>query len=478
MPRLAWFTPTPPGRSGIAAYNEELLPLLAPRYDIDVFTSPLVADQARPEGHPAVFDAHDFAWKNFTSAYDLVVYQLGNAMCHTFMWAHLFRHPGLVVLHDGQLHHARARALLARGRADDYCAEFHANHPGAPEDAPKLVIRDFADSTYYLWPMLKLVVESARLVAVHTPRLADDLASQFGVEVESIRMGVVDPRSVRVPVEAGVDPASADREPRRALRARHGLANDAVVFAAFGLVTPEKRISQVLQVLPDVLRVAPSAHLLLVGNTAEHYDAVGEARELGVADHVTLTGYVPDDEVPTYLSSADVCLCLRWPTGRETSASWLRALAAGRATVVTDLAHADEMACLDPRTWTVQPAGSGEAVSEAVPRAVCVGIDILDEKHSLALAMSRLATDTAQRASLGQAARAHWEQYHTLACMVEDYERVIDRTLVRPAGRRDNLPPHLEEDGTELARRMTSTLGVHVDFLDTPHGRPTGRPCL
>ena len=119
MPRLAWFTPTPPGRSGIAAYNEELLPLLAPRYDIDVFTSPLAADQARPEGHPAVFDAHDFAWKNFTSAYDLVVYQLGNAMCHTFMWPHLFRHPGLVVLHDGQLHHARARALIARGRADD-----------------------------------------------------------------------------------------------------------------------------------------------------------------------------------------------------------------------------------------------------------------------------------------------------------------------------------------------------------------------
>jgi glycosyltransferase involved in cell wall biosynthesis len=455
MPRLAWFTPTPPDRSGIAAYNQELLPLLAPRYDIDVFTSPLEAEQPRPQRHPTVFEAHDFAWKHFTSPYDLVVYQLGNAMCHTFMWPHLFRHPGLVVLHDGQLHHARARALLARGRADDYRAEFHANHPDAPVDAPELVIRDLADSTYYFWPMLKLVVERARLTAVHSPRLADDLAAQFGIEVATIRMGVA-------------EPAAVDEQQRRATRARHGLSPDAVVFAALGLVTPEKRISQILQVMPDVADVAPAAHLMLVGGAAEHYDAMAEARDLGIADRVTVTGYVPDEDVPAYMACADVCLCLRWPTGRETSASWLRALAAGRATVVVDLAHADEAARYDPRTWTLEPAGSGEAAGDAVPRPVCVAIDILDEKHSLALAMSRLATDAELRTRLGQGARSHWERGHTLACMADDYDRVLARALARPAERRPGLPSHLEADGTELVRRMTSALGVDVDFLRPP----------
>ena len=38
-------------------------------------------------------------------------------------------------------------------------------------------------------------------------------------------------------------------------------------------------------------------------------------------------------------AAADICACLRWPTNRETSASWLRCLAAGRPTIVTDLAH-------------------------------------------------------------------------------------------------------------------------------------------
>ena len=49
---------------------------------------------------------------------------------HDYLWPYLFRYPGLTVLHDAHLHHARA-ALLRTRRADDYRAEFAANHPGA-----------------------------------------------------------------------------------------------------------------------------------------------------------------------------------------------------------------------------------------------------------------------------------------------------------------------------------------------------------
>jgi glycosyltransferase involved in cell wall biosynthesis len=464
MPRLAWFSPMPPGRSGIAAYSGEILPLLATDHDIDVFTAPLVAGTRLPEGCPPVFEAHDFSWKHFTAPYDLVVYQLGNAMCHHFMWPHLFRHPGLVVLHDAQLHHARARALLAHARVDDYCAEFRANHPDAPADAPELVIRDLADASYYFWPMLRLVLQSARHVAVHAPRLAGSLAEEYGVEVDAIRMGVADPLA-SMSSAADADPLKARHDRCRSLRARYGLSPEDVVFAAFGLVTPEKRISQILSVLPGILQSAPNTHLLLVGAQAEHYDALAEARALGVSDHVTLTGYVPDGELPAHLLSADVCLCLRWPTGRETSASWLRALAAGRPTIITDLVHGDEAAYFDPRTWVVERAGSGDAREDEVLRAACVAIDILDERHSLALAVGRLATDSRLRARLREAARAHWERFHTLARMAEDYQRVLGRALARPAVPARRVPAHLRVDGTELACRLVGEIGAPVDFL-------------
>ena len=37
IPRIAWFTPLQPVASGISFYNEELLPLLAGSWSIDVF---------------------------------------------------------------------------------------------------------------------------------------------------------------------------------------------------------------------------------------------------------------------------------------------------------------------------------------------------------------------------------------------------------------------------------------------------------
>src|SRR5437762_2247438 len=78
--RIAWFSPLPPVRSGIADVNAELLPRLERDFVIERF------DQPR---------AHDFVWRNLRAPYDLVVYQLGNASCHDFIWAYLARFPGL-----------------------------------------------------------------------------------------------------------------------------------------------------------------------------------------------------------------------------------------------------------------------------------------------------------------------------------------------------------------------------------------------
>ena len=137
--RIAWFSPLPPASSGIASYSAEVLPLLdAPcsGFTIDCFVErpegSLTRTAQPAPGSPRAFDAHDFVWKQQLAPYDLVVYQLGNAPCHDYMWAYLVRYPGLVVLHDVRLHHARARHLLNQRRFDDYRREFRYNHPDAP----------------------------------------------------------------------------------------------------------------------------------------------------------------------------------------------------------------------------------------------------------------------------------------------------------------------------------------------------------
>jgi glycosyltransferase involved in cell wall biosynthesis len=443
------FTPLPPIRSGIADYAVELLNDLGGRHQIQVYVaSPQEVSAWNGRGAPfEVRSAHEFVWASRNGSHDLVVFQMGNGWCHDYMWPYVFRYPGLVVLHDAQLHHARAWSLLRRERTADYRAELAFNHPELPPEAAEPALHGFAGPLYYKWPMLRAIVSTARQVAVHNASLAGNLRRTYpDTPIDAIRMGVSPPAT------------TADRI--AAVRARHQLPPDAVVIAAFGGVSEEKRIGPLLTSASVARAYEPRLRVLLVGQALPHYDALAIARRVGIDDIVTCTGYVPDDEVASYLGAADIVSCLRWPSAGETSASWLRAIAAGRATIVTDLARHTGMPTLDPRSWTVLDAASGQTARPAI----AVSIDVLDEDHSLTLAIKRLATDPALRQQLGVSAEAHWRANHTVAHMVADYETLL--AGLNPAGLNPRLhtesaelPGHLRPDGLEHMREILAPFG-------------------
>jgi glycosyltransferase involved in cell wall biosynthesis len=424
--RVAWFTPMPPSTSGIAAYSNEIVPLLRARaLEIDVYTDE---------------NAHEFVWRQRRQPYDLNVYQLGNATCHDFMWAYQFRYPGLVVLHDVQLHQARALFLTRRWqpRLDDYAAEVRANHPDAPADLPYLVLARMGDRMYQHWPMVKLVIEAAKLTVVHNEWVAQDLREKFpNANVRSIEMGVAD-----VAASSGAF-----------VRSRHSVPDDAVVITAFGGVTPEKRIPQLIRAIGAIATRHTEVHLMLVGAAANHYDVQADAEAVGIADRVHVTGFVPDEELADYLLAADVCACLRWPTNRETSASWLRCLAASRPTIITELAHLGGVPTLDPRGWRVLD------VNHQRRDPVAVSIDPLDEDHSLQLALERLIVDGDLRSRTGRAARAWWRAHHQLEAMAGAYDEVIQAAM-RMRTPAPALPAHLIADGTSTLQRLAEDLGI------------------
>jgi hypothetical protein len=90
---------------------------------------------------------------------------------------------------------------------------------------------------------------------------------------------------------------------------------------------------------------------------------------------------------------------------------------------------------------------------------ICVAIDILDEDHSLVLAMSRLARDGALRAQLGRAAREWWRRTHSVDAMVEDYVQLIGEAAALPPPAVE-LPAHLRADGTRTLHALTAPLGL------------------
>jgi glycosyltransferase involved in cell wall biosynthesis len=454
--RVAWFSPLPPEPSGIACYSAEILPLLdSPDRgcSIDRFVDRpggrMGADLPGTRDMSGVFSAHDFVWKQQRAPYDLVVYQLGNAPYHDYMWAYLARYPGLVILHDIRLHHARARHLLNQQRFGDYRREFRYNHPDAPQGVVEYAVEGLSGSVYYFWSMLRVVLRTARLVVVHNARIAGDLREQYpGIRVDTIRMGVPDGR-----LQPGAAAAARARL-HRDLRIPHG----ACVFMAFGRVTAEKRIEPILRTLAALTargRAGHDAHLVLVGEADGFPSLAGLVAQHRLGDRVHVTGHIADDRVADHLAAADVCLCLRWPTAGETSASWLRALAAARPTVVTGLAHLADVPTLDAAHW--QP-------SQRSRDPIAVSVDLLDEGEGLLAAMSRLAGDEALRSDLARAGHTYWSHEHSLELMAEDYRRIMAEAVARPAPFVDDLPPHFTDDYTSLARRISQEMGVSLNF--------------
>jgi glycosyltransferase involved in cell wall biosynthesis len=413
--RVAWFSPLPPVRSGIAAYSAELLPLLRETFVIDEY----------PERH-----AHDFVWRHRRAPYDLVVYQLGNATCHDYMWAYLARYPGLVVLHDAKLHHARARQLLQQGRTDDYRREFFYDHPDAPPDVAEYAVAGLSGSIYYFWPMISVVLRTARRVCFHNAIVAADVREAFpDVRVDTVRMGVPE--------------LSAAPDARAKVRDSLNLPADACVFAAFGRVTAEKRVGPILNALAQLVDAGSSAHVMFVGDADTVASTLRpELQARGLDRHVRVTGYVPDAAIADYLAAADACLCLRWPTAQETSASWLRCLAAARPTIITDLAHLAD-----------------------IPDTAALRVDLLDEESSLSAAMRSLADNASRREQIGRAGHAFWRANHTLDIMANDYRRLLPAAAADPAPEPDDLPAHFVADHSETANAIADRFQVSIDIL-------------
>ena len=165
-----------------------------------------------------------------------------------------------------------------------------------------------------------------------------------------------------------------------------------------------------------------------------------------------------------------MCLCLRWPTARETSASWLRCLAAGKPTIVPDQVTTVDVPTLDPRHWQLKHDRTDAASVFQPPeasRAVAVSIELADEEAMLRQALRRLVADArpARRRS-GAGRGSGGRRHHTVARMQRDYERALAWAASQPLPDWPaDAPAHLRPDPAALARTWSRPFGVEVDIL-------------
>lgn len=389
-PRLAYLSPLPPARSGIAAYSADLLPALARHYEIDlVLAQDEVEDPALGESHAR----RSIAWFDANAhVYDRIVYHFGNSAFHTHMFDLLERHPGVVVLHDfflsGVISHAEAEHRLP----NNYCLSLYQAHGYGPLLEEKAEGRTASVMTY---PCNKAVLDRALGVIVHSAYAAGLANRWYGA-------GFAD--AWRVVPLACLEPPQPDAAARAALRTELGFADGDIVVCSFGILSAPKCNDRLVEAwIGSALAHDPHCHLVFVGEIAPGRFGIALRDRIAAHPRIRVTGYASTALYRNYLKAADVAVQLRQHSRGETSAAVFDCLSHGLPTVVNAHGSAAEL-----------------------PEHVCLRLEDSFSGAALGAALERLRGDAALRAALGNEAAAYMGATHALPRAAALYRDAIE----------------------------------------------------
>ena len=383
--RVAFLTPLPPARTGIAHYASMILPALAQRAQV---TAVATAGDVSQEASFRIIPFSDYRRGDF----DVAVYQLGNNPFHEAIYREALSYPGIAVLHDAILHHLIVEMTLARGDATGYISALTRNHGEAGRAwATARAAGLHGEIGNFLFPACVEVANRSRAVIVHNRYAADWLRSG----------GVISPVHV-VPHPFVEEPSRGARDTTRAAL---GFESQHRVIGLFGFLTSAKRAEVVVDAFRRAQAVDSELRLLIVGEWSPNIDIAAIA-----GSGVVTTGYVSDAEFGAYYEACDRFVNLRYPSAGETSGTLIRAMGAGKPVAVSDYAQFAEL----PETCVTRVA-FGEKESADLAAFMTANFD-------------ETAIATAQRAWLARNA--------TLDQAAAEYIRILESDDQSP------VPPH------------------------------------
>jgi glycosyltransferase involved in cell wall biosynthesis/SAM-dependent methyltransferase len=350
--KVAFFSPLPPAKSGIADYSAALLEELNPLAEVTAFAS-----------KPVNFDA---------SKFDIALYQIGNNSHHDFCYEMALENPGVVVIHEANLHHLIADLTIKRGDWDAYLREVEFDGGAEALSYALRRVRTLETGPDYEGvPMLRRLLSKSKAAIVHSECVRTALRST----------GFTGPVA-RIPHGAWIPTAD-----RMGYRFKLGLDETTPLIGTFGFLKPYKRIAESLRAFRRLLRAEPSAKMILAGEPHPEFPLQSLIHSLDLGPHVRVLGFTPIADFAGYIGACDIVLNLRYPTVGENSGTLMRALGLGKAVLVSDVGSFCEY-----------------------PDDICLKVPVdASEEDTIFEYLNLLVTRPSVRSTLGDAAR-NWVQ--------------------------------------------------------------------
>lgn len=143
------------------------------------------------------------------------------------------------------------------------------------------------------------------------------------------RYGVTIPMRI---IPTGVDLTAINENPRRDVRKELGIDSNKKVILTLSRVAAEKKIDQILDVLPTVLESEPNVKFVIAGDGPDVQPLKDQVARLSLEDYVIFAGSVEHSDVGNYYRMADLFVSA---SDTETQGlTYIEALAAGTKCVV------------------------------------------------------------------------------------------------------------------------------------------------
>jgi len=396
-PKLAYVSPLPPQKSGIADYSAELLPELARHYEIDVIVA---QDSISDPWVKANCPSHSVQWfVENSDQFDRVLYHFGNSTFHQHMFELLNAIPGVVVLHDFFLLGIAAH-MDVHGIAPGYWAQELYKAHGYAALYDRFHAKDAAD-VVWKYPCSLSVVQNSLGVIVHSANSLRLAEQWYGGDMSDWA------------VIPHMRDSLNDRDKIGARKALGLVAGDFLV-CAFGILGPTKLNQRLLQAwLKSRLAQDRNCHLVFVGeNNPDSYgqEVLATIRRHRAKKNIRITGWTEQEAFRQYLAAADIGVQLRTLSRGETSGTVLDCMNYGLATIVN--ANGSMADLNEEAVWKLPDEFSDEQLVEA---------------------LETLWQDETRRRRMGEAARNIIIRDHSPRSCAEQYGEAIER-FYRTAG--------------------------------------------
>jgi glycosyltransferase involved in cell wall biosynthesis len=280
--KINWFSPVGPAPTDIANFTQRVMPCLQKQLEVTVWTD---TDDFDPDFLPGLEIRScrdlDRSWPEINFA-DFSLYNIGNdARFHAHYATMLERHPGIVILHDFNLHELHRERLIHGPNGQAAFNRYVLETGGAKAWKAVCAFQEgrirFEEAVERV-PLIKSVTRYA------TGIISFNEGMKLPLKEETTAPMLFCP----LPLE------SIDLLPPAVKREWN--PDNVLEVAMFGyLNSPNRRLDEVLQALagfdPGQVR------LTLFGHIKEGEAFVRRIRQLGIEDSVRLLGYLSEEEM-------------------------------------------------------------------------------------------------------------------------------------------------------------------------------------